>query len=62
MALKKHKHVWTTHKCNYYHLAGTRLWLFRICLKCKSFQDAIVDTNALIKWRPYKFNAKEPTK
>lgn len=51
---RKHKHEYTTHGCNFYHIGGTRLWLFRKCSKCNTFQNAIVDTTSYIKWRPYK--------
>lgn len=57
----KHKHKWTTSGCSFYHIGGTRLWLFRRCLKCKEIQDAIVDSDRYIKWRSYKITKNEKT-
>lgn len=47
----KHKHIWSTHGCNFYQIFGTRLWVFRRCMKCKATQEAIVDTESRIRWK-----------
>lgn len=59
--MKKHKHNWTTDGCRFYHVGGTRLWLFRKCLTCGVFQDAIVDTDKYMRWRPFPLKIGEPT-
>lgn len=56
----KHKHLWTSDGIKYYHLGGTRLWLFRRCINCKKIQDSIVDTDSLIRWRDYIIKPKKP--